>query len=323
MASNNNSSATQPLIPVFKGEKYHLWSLKMKTLFKSQELWELVENGYTEPTPAPAQPDQPLRDTRKKDAKALLYIQSALDDEIFPHIAATSTSTEAWEILKQEYMGDKKVINVKLQSLCREFETLVMKEKESVQVFLSRVSGLVSHMKTYGENVSEETIVSKVLRSLTKEFNHVVVAIEESKDLSTYTFDELMSSLIAHEERLNRGSEKGDEKAFQVRGNSFKGRPEKSGGSSGGRGQGRGTFRGRGRGRGRGNFADQRYQKSNLQCRYCNRSGHVEADCWTKQKDENKANFTEKVEEEGRLFMTMSTTTNVSDHVWYRQWMLE
>jgi len=30
----------------------------MKTIFKSQELWELVENGYTEPDPKPAQPHQ-------------------------------------------------------------------------------------------------------------------------------------------------------------------------------------------------------------------------------------------------------------------------
>ena len=59
-----------------------------------------------------------------------------------------------------------------------------MKEKESVQEFLSRVFGIVSYMKTYGENVSSETIVCKVLRSLITDFNYVVVAIEESKDLS-------------------------------------------------------------------------------------------------------------------------------------------
>ena len=57
---------------------------------------------------------------------------------------------------------------MKLQTLCREFETLPMKEKEFVQEFLSRVSGIVNHMKTYGENVNNETVVSKVLRSLTK-----------------------------------------------------------------------------------------------------------------------------------------------------------
>ena len=92
-----------------------------------------------------------------------------------------------------------------------------MKEKEPVQEFLSRVPGIVSHMKTYSENVSNETIVSKVLR-ITKDFDHVVGAIEESKDLSNYIFDVLMSSLLAYEARFNRSHEKVEEKAFQVTG---------------------------------------------------------------------------------------------------------
>ena len=87
-------------------------------------------------------------------------IQQALDDEAFPRISSASTTHEAWEVLKKEYMGDKKVIFVKLQTLRRDFETLIMQEKESVQEFLTRVSGIVNHMKSYSENVSTETIVS-------------------------------------------------------------------------------------------------------------------------------------------------------------------
>jgi len=101
--------------------------------------------------------------------------------------------------------------------------------------------------------------VAKVLRSLTKKFEHVVAAIEESKDLYDYSFDELMGSLLAHEDRINRSHEKIEEKAFQVKE------------ESSGRGRGRGRFRGRGRGRGRGRsqFNDTRHPKSDFQCQYC------------------------------------------------------
>jgi alpha-ketoglutarate-dependent taurine dioxygenase len=60
----------------------------------------------------------------------------------------------------------------------------------------------------------------KVLRSLTTEFDHVVAAIEESKDLSTYSFDELMGSLQVHEVRLLRSEEKDNSKAFLTKGSS-------------------------------------------------------------------------------------------------------
>ena len=290
----------------------------MKTLFKSQELWDIVETGYTEPEEAPAVPSQQLRENRNKDAKALFFIQLAVDDEIFPRIADSTTSNMAWNTLKQEYLGDKKIISVKLQTLSRKFETLAMAKTESVQVYLSRVSEVVNLMKSYGEKITTETVVSKVLRSLTAKFDHVVAAIEESNDLSTYTYDKLMSSLMAHEDRLGRADEKAEEKAFQVKDDAFsKGMND----GLGSRGRGRSGYHGKGRGGGRGRdqFNDQRHQfKSNIQCRYCKKFGHKEAYCWTKQKDEAKgANFVEKVAGEENLFMAHSPFNSDVNGVWF------
>ena len=81
MASNAISSS-QPLIPVFNGEKYEFWSIKMKTLFKSQDLWDLVKNGYSEPDDDEAR----LKENKKKDSKALFFIQQAVHENIFSRI---------------------------------------------------------------------------------------------------------------------------------------------------------------------------------------------------------------------------------------------
>ncbi|VVB12386.1 unnamed protein product [Arabis nemorensis] len=51
-------------------------------------------------------------------------------------------------------MGDKKAITVKLQTLRHQFETLLMKEKETMQEYLARVSAIVNEMKSYGESLS-------------------------------------------------------------------------------------------------------------------------------------------------------------------------
>lgn len=50
-------------------------------------------------------------------------------------------------------------------------------------------------MKTYGDNISDHTIVEKVLRSLALRFDHVVAAIKEAKDSTTLYVDELSGSL--------------------------------------------------------------------------------------------------------------------------------
>ena len=115
-----------------------------------------------------------------------------------------------------------------------------MKVIEYVQEYHSTVFGIVSHVKIHGEPLNNENMVCKVLRSPTIDFDHLVAAIEESKDLSTYSFDELMGSLLAHEVRMNRSCEKVEEKAFQMKGESNKVKLE----NLAVRNQGRGSYHG-------------------------------------------------------------------------------
>ena len=84
---------------------------------------------------------------------------------------------------------------MKLQTLRHEFEVLQMKSNEAAQDFISRVMTIVNQMKTYGSPNKNQTVVAKVLRSLTSKFDHVVAAIEESKDLKIFIIDELSGSL--------------------------------------------------------------------------------------------------------------------------------
>ena len=84
--------------------------MKMKTLFISQDLWELVEKGYTEEGVSA----KVLRDHRKRDAKALFFIQQAVDETIFSRIEAATKSKEVWDLLRKRFQGTSKVKNFKL-----------------------------------------------------------------------------------------------------------------------------------------------------------------------------------------------------------------
>ena len=37
-------------LPQFNGKNYDYWAITMRALFASQDLWELVEDGFEEPT---------------------------------------------------------------------------------------------------------------------------------------------------------------------------------------------------------------------------------------------------------------------------------
>ena len=54
--------------------------------------------------------------------------------------------------------------------------------------------------------MNDVTIVEKILRSLTPKYDYVVCFIEESKDIDELSLDELQSSLLVHEQKMNRNS---------------------------------------------------------------------------------------------------------------------
>ena len=90
-----------------------------------------------------------------------------------------------------------------------------MKENENLNEFSSIFMELVNQMKSYGEEISDKRIVEKLLISLPDKFDPIVAVIEETKDLSLLSVQELFDSLKTYEQRLLRHSEKSVESAFQ------------------------------------------------------------------------------------------------------------
>ncbi|XP_039140537.1 uncharacterized protein LOC120277761 [Dioscorea cayenensis subsp. rotundata] len=197
---NNHVILSQPSVFVFKGHEYGRWSLRMKMVFWSQELWDLVEKGIYE-----SKDEAVDRENKKKDAMALSIIQQAIDDPILDRIVEAETAHAAWVMIQKQYNGTTKIALVRKQSLRQNFEVLQMEENESIQDYCSRVVFIVNQIRGLGYKLSEEEVVAKVLRSLHPKFDFVVVAIKESKDITKLSLDELSRSLQAHEIRVNKG----------------------------------------------------------------------------------------------------------------------
>ncbi|XP_076901612.1 uncharacterized protein LOC143556071 [Bidens hawaiensis] len=129
-----------------------------------------------------------------------------------------------------------------------------MKDDEAVGEYFSRVMNNVGLQRSYGEELLDQKIVEKILRSLSQKYDYVIPSIEVTFDLSEVTPVKLMGLLQSQEERINRrlvSTEKNtkwvkhqDEQALQV----FQD-PSRV---TRGRGRGRENFRGKGAGRGRG-----------------------------------------------------------------------
>lgn len=190
----------------------------MKTLFGFQDLWETIEAGHTEQenlAQLTQQQQAAVKESRKKDKKAFFMYQ-AVDEGIFERILEAISSKEAWDTLQEAYKGEEKVKSVRLQALRAEFDLLKMKDSEGVEEYFNRAHSIVNQMKANGEQVNDQQIFEKILRTLTKKYDYIAVAIEESKNLLTLTVNSLLTSLKSHEMRLQQHESTPTEQVFQA-----------------------------------------------------------------------------------------------------------
>jgi hypothetical protein len=92
-----------------------------------------------------------------------------------------------------------------------------MNEKEGIATCLLRVDEVVNTIRGIGEELDESLVVQKVLRSLLLKYDAKVSAIEENRDLTKMTMDELHGTLMAYEMRTGTESDQtNNEAAFKA-----------------------------------------------------------------------------------------------------------
>jgi len=87
-----------PLLQLTKTTNYENWSIQMKALLRSQDAWEVVQEGFEElenTTGYNVAQNKTLKKTRSKDNTTLYMLYKDFDESIFEKIASASTLKEA------------------------------------------------------------------------------------------------------------------------------------------------------------------------------------------------------------------------------------
>ncbi|GJW87549.1 cytochrome P450 93A3-like protein [Tanacetum coccineum] len=97
---------------------------------------------------------EPKKDTQlddKKDKSAIAFLYQALTEDVILQVASCKTTKELWESLKKRHVGEEKVQQARLQSLMIGFNTLQMKDDDTVDAFTAKLNGYATKAKELGK----------------------------------------------------------------------------------------------------------------------------------------------------------------------------
>ncbi|KAL7184380.1 hypothetical protein ACSBR2_026516 [Camellia fascicularis] len=81
-----------------------------------------------------------------------------------------------------------------------------MQHNESISDMFIRFTNTINSLKILGKEYTNHDMVIKILTCLPKSWEAKVIAIQEAKDLSKLSMDELLGSLMAHELTMINGT---------------------------------------------------------------------------------------------------------------------
>ncbi|KAL5545088.1 hypothetical protein UlMin_008872 [Ulmus minor] len=182
------------------------------------ELWDVIEKGpyipmkkYEESLVEKLKSE--WDDTDKKrisiNARAMNTLFCALSMEEFNRIRSCKTAKDIWNTLEVTHEGTNQVKESKISMLVHKYELFKMKHDESIKQMYTRFTDIINDLSSLGKEYTTSEMVRKILRSLPKQWEAKVTAIQEAKDLSKLPLDELIGSLMTHEITMNQNLEDG------------------------------------------------------------------------------------------------------------------
>ncbi|GAB2272741.1 hypothetical protein Dimus_038991 [Dionaea muscipula] len=168
----------------------------------------LLQKWRSRLTSTPMKMTEWLKSTTRQLISSIVHLDLK---STFNRVSACQTAKEIWNLLEVTYEGTSQVKDTRISMLSQDYELFVMKKEESISEMFTRFTNIINGLSALDKTLTNKEKVLKILRSLPSEWEAKCTAIMESKDLATFTMDQLMGSLIAYELNLKRKSKVEDD----------------------------------------------------------------------------------------------------------------
>ncbi|GJT15213.1 ribonuclease H-like domain-containing protein [Tanacetum coccineum] len=181
--------------PLFESDGFIYWKNRFETYVKSKDLdlWHVITDGDFPPI-------QNNLET-KKDEVVPFHKQN---DDLKKKLAKNN---EAKMVIYNALPRNNQVKANKIDLLVQQYEQFMIPKEESIDNVFAKFNTIITSLKALDEGFSSKNCVRKFLRALHPKWRAKVTAIEESKNLTTLSLDELIGNLKVYEEVIKKDFE--------------------------------------------------------------------------------------------------------------------
>ncbi|GJV17754.1 hypothetical protein Tco_1363077 [Tanacetum coccineum] len=200
----------------YKDAKTLMQAIENRFGVQDYALWDVIENGNsfkpaaqtttnvdgtsTSLIPGPVTTEEKVQ--KKNDVKARSMLLMALPNEHLMIFNQYKDAKTLFAAIQTRFGGNEATKKTQKTLLKQMYENFSAPSTESLDSIFNRLQKIVSQLAILGENISQEDLNLKFLRSLPSEWNTHVVVWRNKPDLDTMSFDDLYNNFKIVEQEV-------------------------------------------------------------------------------------------------------------------------
>lgn len=127
--SNKDAGSTTIKFPVLNSTNYTVWEMRMKIAIKVNKFWEAID---------------PVSEAEDKNNMAIALLFQSIPEALTLQVGDLDTTKSVWDAIKARHVGAERVHEARLQTLMAEFDRLKMKDGDTIDMFVGKLSEISS-----------------------------------------------------------------------------------------------------------------------------------------------------------------------------------
>ncbi|GJV55652.1 hypothetical protein Tco_1456657 [Tanacetum coccineum] len=203
---------SMPRPPLFESDGFIYWKNRFKTYVKSKDLdlWHAITYG-----------DFPPIQNNPKTKNDIIVPFDKQNDDLKKKLPKNNEA-------KMVIYNALPLKDNKIDLLVQQYEQFTIPKEESIDNAFARFNNIIASLKVLDKGFSSKNYVRKFLRALHPKWRAKVTTIEESKDLTSLSLDELIGNLKVYEVIIKKDFEIVKGKREQNRSLTLKAKKESS-----------------------------------------------------------------------------------------------